>query len=263
MESLVTNLPKIPASIGQLTIKRQESLKQRHPGSHDASIGDEAGATKSLDFLNKEYDDLVKFRKQAEERISAMKKSLAVISSRVNNLAWAIDQAQEYSYSYTVKLVGVPETKPRENASETSQLCLNIFNAIGAEMHPYDIDLAHRVTPRQAAEGRPKLIVCKFTRRVSREQVMALGREVTKIDPTSIGLQESDSMENVGLYDHLSPRLQSLLSDAKKVKERLDLAFCWVKNSTVWLRENEHSRPIAIKCARDLDNFAVRRGLTS
>ena len=52
VESLVTNLPKIPASIGQLTIKRQESLKQRHPGSHNASIGDEAGATKSLHFLN-------------------------------------------------------------------------------------------------------------------------------------------------------------------------------------------------------------------
>ena len=103
-----------------------------------------------------------------------MEKSLAVISSRVNNRASAIDQAQEYSYSYNVMLVGVPEIKPRENASETSQLCLNIFNAIGAEIHPYDIDLAHRVTLRQAAEGRPKPIACKFTRRVSREQVMAL-----------------------------------------------------------------------------------------
>ena len=29
---------------------------------------------------------------------------------------------------------------------------------------------------------------------------MVLRREVTKIDPASIGLQESDSMENVGLY---------------------------------------------------------------
>ena len=203
----------------------KESLKQQRPGSHDASNGDEAVATKSLDFLSKEYDVLVKFRKQAEERISALEKSSAVISSRVNNLASAIDQAQEYSYSYNVKLVGVPEIKPRENASETSQLCLNIFNAIGAEMHPYHIDLAHRVTPRQAPEGRPKLIVCKFTRRVFREQVMVLGREVTKIDPTSIGLQESDSMESVGLYDHLSPRLQSLLSDAKKVKERLSLVW--------------------------------------
>ena len=39
-----------------------------------ASNGDEAGATKSLDSLSKEYDDLGKFRKQAEARISAMEK---------------------------------------------------------------------------------------------------------------------------------------------------------------------------------------------
>jgi len=70
-------------------------------------------------------------------------------------------------------------------------------------------------------------------------------------------------MENVGLYDHLSPSPETLLSDAKKVKERLNLAFCWAKNSTTWLRENEHSQPIAIKCARDLDNFVVHHGLTS
>ena len=89
-----------------------------------------------------------------------MEKSLAVISSHVNNLARAIDQAQDY---YKVKLVGVPEIKTRENASETSQLCLNIFNTIGAEIHPYDIDLAYRVTPRQAAEGQPKPIFCKCT----------------------------------------------------------------------------------------------------
>ena len=140
----------------------KESLKQQHPSSHDESNGDEASATKTPDFLSKEYYNLFKFRKQTEERISAMEKSLAVISSRVNNIAWAIDQAQDYSY-YNVKLVGVLDIKPRENDSETSQLRLNIFNAIGAEIHPYDIDLAHRVTPRQAAEGHPKPIVCKCT----------------------------------------------------------------------------------------------------
>ena len=69
----------------------------------------------SPDFVSKEYYDLVKFQKQAEDRISAMEKSLAIISSRVNNLAWVIDQAQDYSYYYNVKLVGVPDIKPREN----------------------------------------------------------------------------------------------------------------------------------------------------
>ena len=115
----------------------------------------------SPDFVSKEYYDLVKFQKQAEERISAMEKSLAIISSRVNNLAWAIDQAQDYSYYYNVKLVGVPDIKPRENDENVT--ALNIFNATGPEIHPYDIDLAHRVTPRQAAEARPKPIVCKCT----------------------------------------------------------------------------------------------------
>ena len=50
--------------------------------------------------------------------------------------------------------------QPRENASETSQLCLNTFNAIATctGTHRYDIDLANKVTLRQAAEGRAKLI---------------------------------------------------------------------------------------------------------
>ena len=68
---------------------------------------------------------------------------------------------QEYSYSYIVKLVGVPELKQRESAYETSQLCLKICSAIGVDIKTYYIDIAHRVTPRHAAgaEGRPKPIV--------------------------------------------------------------------------------------------------------
>ena len=53
-------------------------------------------------------------------------------------------------------------------------------------------------------------------------------------------------MENAGIFDHLSPRLQSLLSDARKLKERLNYAYCWAKNYTIWLRESEGSRPIMI-----------------
>ena len=44
----------------------------------------------------------------------------------------------------------------------------------------------------------------------------------------------------------------------QEAKERLNLTFCWAENSTLWMRENELSRPIVTKSARDLDNFAVR-----
>jgi len=84
-----------------------------------------------------------------------------------------------------VKLVGVPKLKQRESAYETTHLCLKSFSAIGVAINTYDIDIVHRVTPRHAAgaDGRPKPIVCTFTRRLARDQVMALRREVNKIIP--------------------------------------------------------------------------------
>lgn len=56
-------------------------------------------------------------------------------------------------------------------------------------MQPYDIEVAHRITHRNATDSRPKPIVCKFTRRLAREH--ALRREINKIDPSRIGLPEN------------------------------------------------------------------------
>lgn len=243
--------------------KVQEDLKSNQTGGHVASATDNPDVPKSLDFLSKEYDDLIKFRDRAWEKISALEKLLKELSTDVSKVSTAIDQVQEYSYSYNVKLVGVPELGPHENAFDTSQLCLRIFNGIGVEVKPYDIDISHRITPRHATEGRPKPIICKFTRRITREQVMVSRKEVSKISPTSIGLPENVSMEHAGILDHLTPRLQGLLSEAKKFKERFNYAFCWAKNSKVWLRKNEGSRPIAIKSTRDLDNLMSRQHSSS
>ena len=95
---------------------------------------------------------------------------------------------------------------------------------------------------------------------------MARRREIRNVNPTSIyifGLQEDVSLDQVGIFDHLTPRAQSLLADAKKFKERCNYAFCWAKNSIVWLRKSEGSRPIAIKSSRDLENLMSREQSSS
>ena len=86
---------------------------------------------------------------------------------------------------------------------------------------------------------------------------MSLRREINKIKSSRLGLPEN-SLGRAGLYDHLSPRLQNLLSDAKKLKETLHFSFFWAKNSTIWLTKNEDSRPIAIRNASDLYNLTAR-----
>ena len=69
----------------------------------------------------------------------------------------------EYSYSYNIKLVGVPEVKQRKSAGDTLELCMRIFNKIGAEIHPYDLDIAHRVPSCNTFDGRPKPIICNYS----------------------------------------------------------------------------------------------------
>ena len=192
--------------------------------------------------------------------MSLIEKSLERLSSQAEKISSSLDQALEYSYSYHIKLVGVPEVKQRESAGDTLELCMRIFNKSGAEIHPYDLDIAHRVPSRNTSDGRPKPIICKFTWRIARESVMAARREVNSIVPADVGLRESSSLEHAAIYDHLSPRLQSLLSDAKKIKERFLFSFCWAKNSTTWLRKNENSRPIAIKNSTDLSSLTARLG---
>ena len=51
---------------------------------------------------------------------------------------------------------------------ERSRLCDRVCNAMGASVSLNDIDIAHRVPLRDSTREGPKSIVCKFTRRLAR-----------------------------------------------------------------------------------------------
>lgn len=55
---------------------------------------------------------------------------LSQLSVKVELLAKQIDESREYSYSFNVKLLEIPELKPRESVLETTEPCVRIFNAI-------------------------------------------------------------------------------------------------------------------------------------
>jgi hypothetical protein len=60
------------------------------------------------------------------------------------------------------------------------------------------------------------------------------------------------------ILDHLTPQVQSLLGEAKKIQVRDEYKFCWVKNVTIYLRKEENSRRVAIKSIDDLENIEDR-----
>jgi hypothetical protein len=83
----------------------------------------------------------------------------------------ALEQLQEYSYQYNIKILGLSEQSERESAIETSSMCVDLFKSIGADLNISDIDIAHRV-PNRRQDGKPRPIICKFARLIAKEIVM-------------------------------------------------------------------------------------------
>ena len=179
-----------------------------------------------------------------------------ILSDKVENISAAIEENQQYSYRYNVKLMGIPDNNSSESASETMNLCLKLFQKVGVEITRNDIDIAHRV-PSRSARLTPQLIICKFVRRIVKEEIIKACKHICKVTPVDIGLQGQDPMAEAKIFEHLIPGVQKLLAEARKFQLQHGLRYCWVKNFKVYLRETESSRPLLIKSLSDLVNLRI------
>ena len=88
---------------------------------------------------------LSKFRRQAQSEIQRLSSWLTELSSKVDAVGKAVDELQDSSYQFKVKIINVPEMKHQETARETSDLRVALFNGMGAVVSLQDLDVAHRV----------------------------------------------------------------------------------------------------------------------
>ena len=229
---------------------------------HAAAINRTPEVEKSLEFVGAEYEDLKGLHAAAKKDLKALGERLNFLSARVDKI-WLLKLiilSNTASYSFNVKLVGVPEiaeTGSKEPAIDTTKLCVRIFQAMGCNISINDIDIAHRVPTRNATNG-PRPIICRFVRRLIREEVMTRRREISRIDPKDVGLGDSAELSNSMVLDHLTPKVQELLAEAKKFKIQHNYAFCWVKGSVVYLRHTEGNRAIKVKDLRSLHMLGQR-----
>ncbi|XP_068757509.1 uncharacterized protein [Montipora capricornis] len=182
-------------------------------------------------------------------KLSKLGKDLSNLSVKVKEISDALEALQQYSYQYNLKIVGYPQVNEFESSEDTAKLCLHLFSCLGVDgITLNDIDNAHRVQIRaRAAVNKPKPIICKFTRRLAKEKVMAARRA-----SEDLGLPSDITFERIGIYDHLTPKLQELLRSANNFKTQHGYKFCWAKNAAVFLRKNETSRPVKVKTMDDL-----------
>ena len=91
---------------------------------------------------------------------------------------------------------------------------------------------------------------------MAKGKVMEVRQRASQVNPTSIGLSAESELGEARIVDHLTPKKQNLLFEAKKFKERNHYHFCWTKKSTIYLRKDESSRVIKISDTDTLRRLA-------
>ena len=169
----------------------------------------------------------------------------------------AIDDLQKYSFQCNVKIVGIPNLQENyESAEATAEFCVKLFYAMGATgVTANDIDIAHRASTRRSDGHYAKPIVCKFVRRLAREEVIKRRRDISKVNPTTLGLRPEFRMDDIRIYEYLTPNLQQLLSEANKLKTSHQFQFIRVKNLDILARKTSSSQVFKLKCMADLDKL--------
>ena len=151
--------------------------------------------------------------------------------------------------------MGVPQTSPRETADDTASLCMKLFTRIGAtKVSLQDIDIVHRV-PSRRGSNQPNAIICKFTRRLAREMILSRKRATSSITSADLGLDPQTQIEHIGIFEHLTPRIQRLLYEAKRFQAENNYKFCWSKSSCIFLRKSEASRIFKLQNMLDLEKL--------
>ena len=201
---------------------KSKMVEQRRNQASRAAQSNE----KDMQFLSDQYHDLLKSGTSLEEEIGKLSRKLDALVKDVHRIDKAIDDILSYSYQYNLKIVGVPQIKENESAYETTNLCLKMFSALGNDISVLEIDIAHRVQQRGAVtnNGRPKRpnpIVCKFTRRLTHDAILALRSNSGQLTAEALGLPPTSMVNCILIFPHLTPRLHDLLPAAGPRKPEL------------------------------------------
>ena len=243
-------------------LKGMESELESLKASIKLAVPNKGEQEHGVQFVSDEYDDLAAGKKKIWDQIKRLSSKLDTISLQVDRISQAIDSFEMYSYRCNIKIVGIPQEAETESSEDTISICLKLFSCIGADITMQDIDIAHRVPAKSAQVSGPNPIICKFVRRLAKEKVMSARRATNNVVAADLDLTPG-SINHVGIYDHLIPRLQDLLQEAKRFKTANDYKYFWTKNSAIYLRQNDASRVIKLNRISDFTALLQNNSTTS
>ena len=102
------------------------------------------------------------------------------------------------------------------------------------------------------------IIICKFTRRMTREKVLAAKSNTSTLTVGVLGLPSTATVDRIAIYSHLkhlSYRSCCMQQFAKDHQKSFNYKWCWAKGAAVYLRKTDTSASLRLRSTNDLANL--------
>lgn len=204
--------------------------------------GVKGGEIITMDMLRSTLCEMLE--KKLDEKLAIVHKlahDVERMCQRVREQERQVEGFDSYSRRNNLVLHGVP-MKANEDPLE---LVTELGEAIGIPISPDNVDAAHRLPSKN--EKLPPPFIIKFVNRWRKERVM---EKIKVLKPTAEMMGGSKSIK-VFCNDHLTPKNQQLLMEAKKLKDKF---YVWSKNGNVLCKsKSDGARTIRITEPGDIE----------
>lgn len=154
-----------------------------------------------------------------------------------------------------LEIVGVPEFR-NENLPST---VLQLAKVVDIDISDDDIVHVTRIAKINRQSDRPRSILVKLRSPRKRDILLAAVTKFNKKNP-----KDKLSSQHLGLggpgvpvfvAEHLTPENRSLHAAARIKAKGLAYKFIWVRNGRIFVRKDETSQAIAIRCMDSLNRI--------
>ena len=182
-----------------------------------------------------------------ESQLLITKNVNSLLQERVIDLERQCWANAQYSRRECLEVSGIPYIIKQD---ELENKVLTIFKKVGCDIKNENIEACHRVR-------RQNNVIIKFSKWKDRQQVYSVKKDLGKLDMKEVDLTEGTQ---VYINQSLCPYYKSLWSKSKKLCTLGKIHSFFISNSTIKLKLQENSVPVAIthnsdfqKCFPDVD----------
>lgn len=208
----------------------------------------------SLTFFNNKYEDVRAGLEVQSQTMANLERDNAHLKTTVNELTTRLQSVEQNLRENNIEINGLPEHKT-ENLLDTM---MQLGRITDCPLEKQDVLKVSRVArlSQKSDDIRPRAVVVRLQSHIVRDTIIAAVAKFNKKNP-----QDKLSSHHLGLggtrcpvyvSEHLSPFNKALHAAARLKAKALSYRFVWVRNGRIYVRKNETSQAVHIRCKDSL-----------